>query len=36
MVSRPSSWRRHLPTALLLLGAVLLLVGFARRRRRSP
>lgn len=32
MVSQPPSWRRHLPTALLLLGAVLLLVGFARPR----
>lgn len=30
MVARPSSLTRHLPTALLLLGLVLLLVGFAR------
>jgi Ca-activated chloride channel family protein len=30
MVVRPPSWRRHVPIALLLLGAVLLLVGFAR------
>jgi Ca-activated chloride channel family protein len=30
MVSSPPSWGRHLPTALLLLGATLLLVGFAR------
>ncbi len=30
MTSRPSPWRRHLPVALLLLGAALLLVGFAR------
>jgi Ca-activated chloride channel family protein len=30
MVSRPGRLRRHLPTALLLAGAVLLLVGFAR------
>jgi Ca-activated chloride channel family protein len=34
MVSRPSPWRRHLPTALLLLGAVLLLVGFARPKAK--
>jgi Ca-activated chloride channel homolog len=32
LVERPSSWRRHLPTALLLLGVALLLVGFARPR----
>ena len=32
LVSRPPSWRRHLPTALLLLGVALLLVGFARPR----
>lgn len=32
LVSRPPSWRRHLPTALLLLGGALLLVGFARPR----
>ena len=32
MVSRPPAWRRHLPVALLLGGAVLLLVGFARPR----
>ena len=30
MVDRPPAWRRHVPTALLLLGAALLLVGFAR------
>jgi Ca-activated chloride channel family protein len=30
MVERPPAWRRHLPTALLLIGAALLLVGFAR------
>jgi Ca-activated chloride channel family protein len=30
MVERPPSWRRHVPTALLLLGGALLLVGFAR------
>ena len=30
MVTAPPSWRRHLPTALLLLGVTLLLVGFAR------
>jgi Ca-activated chloride channel homolog len=30
MVARPPAWRRHLPTALLLLGGLLLLVGFAR------
>lgn len=32
MVARPSSWRRHLPTALMLAGVTLLLVGFARPR----
>jgi len=32
MVPRPPSWRRLMPTALLLLGATLLLVGFARPR----
>lgn len=32
IVQRPPSWRRHLPTALLLLGVALLLVGFARPR----
>lgn len=32
MVDRPSSWRRHLPVALLLAGLTLLLVGFARPR----
>jgi Ca-activated chloride channel homolog len=32
MVSEPPRWRRRLPTALLLLGVVLLLVGFARPR----
>ena len=30
MVSQPPAWRRQLPTGLLLLGAALLLVGFAR------
>ena len=30
MVQRPPALRRHLPTALLLLGGLLLLVGFAR------
>jgi Ca-activated chloride channel family protein len=30
MVSQPPAWRRHLPIALLLLGAASLLVGFAR------
>jgi Ca-activated chloride channel family protein len=30
MTGRPPSWRRHLPVALLLAGAALLLVGFAR------
>ncbi len=30
MTSRPSPWRRHVPTALLLVGLALLLVGFAR------
>jgi len=30
MVARPPAWRRHLPTALLLAGLTLLLVGFAR------
>jgi Ca-activated chloride channel family protein len=30
MASRPPVWRRHLPTALLLAGLSLLLVGFAR------
>jgi Ca-activated chloride channel family protein len=30
MVTRPTQLRRHLPTALLLLGLVLLVVGFAR------
>ena len=30
MAARPPSWRRHLPVALLLAGAALLLVGFAR------
>ena len=30
MTDRPPSWRRHLPVALLLAGAALLLVGFAR------
>jgi Ca-activated chloride channel family protein len=32
LVKRPPSWRRHLPTALLLAGVALLLVGFARPR----
>ena len=30
MIERPPAWRRHLPTALLLAGVALLLVGFAR------
>lgn len=30
MVRRPPSWRRTIPTALLLAGVALLLVGFAR------
>ena len=30
MIARPPAWRRHLPTALLLAGVTLLLVGFAR------
>lgn len=30
LVERPPGWRRHLPVALLLGGAALLLVGFAR------
>jgi Ca-activated chloride channel homolog len=30
MVTRPRPWRRHLPTALVLAGVTLLLVGFAR------
>ncbi len=30
MAERPPAWRRHLPVAVLLVGAVLLLVGFAR------
>jgi Ca-activated chloride channel family protein len=30
MAPRPSTWRRFLPTALLLAGLTLLLVGFAR------
>jgi len=30
MVSQPPAWRRHVPIALLLLGAASLLVGFAR------
>jgi Ca-activated chloride channel family protein len=30
MVARPPAWRRHLPTALVLAGVTLLLVGFAR------
>lgn len=30
MIDRPPAWRRHLPTALLLAGVALLLVGFAR------
>ena len=32
IVERPPSWKRHVPTALLLLGLALLLVGFARPR----
>jgi Ca-activated chloride channel family protein len=34
MVERPPAWRRHLPTALLLAGLALLLVGFARPQAR--
>jgi Ca-activated chloride channel family protein len=30
MVTRPPSWRRTIPTVLLLIGVALLLVGFAR------
>jgi Ca-activated chloride channel homolog len=30
LVERPPNWKRHLPTILLLLGLLLLLVGFAR------
>jgi Ca-activated chloride channel family protein len=30
MVTRPPAWKRTLPTALLLVGLLLLLVGFAR------
>jgi Ca-activated chloride channel homolog len=30
MTTRPPAWRRHLPTALVLVGLALLLVGFAR------
>ena len=30
LVARPPAWRRHAPTALLLVGLALLLVGFAR------
>ncbi len=30
LVARPGPWRRHAPTALLLVGLALLLVGFAR------
>ncbi len=30
MIERPPAWRRHLPTALLLAGVALLLVGVAR------
>jgi Ca-activated chloride channel homolog len=32
MVSRPPSWRRVVPVALLLVGVAVLLVGFARPR----
>lgn len=32
LVERPPSWQRHLPTAFLLAGVALLLVGFARPR----
>jgi Ca-activated chloride channel family protein len=32
MVERPPSWKRYVPTAFLLLGLALLLVGFARPR----
>lgn len=34
MAASPPPWRRHLPTALLLLGVTLLLVGFARPHAR--
>jgi Ca-activated chloride channel family protein len=34
MATPPPPWRRHLPTALLLLGVTLLLVGFARPHAR--
>jgi Ca-activated chloride channel family protein len=34
MIERPPPWRRHLPTALLLAGVALLLVGFARPSAR--
>lgn len=34
IAQRPPAWRRHLPVALLLAGAMLLLVGFARPRAR--
>jgi Ca-activated chloride channel homolog len=30
MVARPPGWKRYLPTALLLVGVAVLLVGFAR------
>jgi Ca-activated chloride channel family protein len=30
MVARPSAWRRRLPLALLLIGAAIFVVGFAR------
>ena len=30
MVARPPAWKRYLPTALLLVGVAVLLVGFAR------
>jgi Ca-activated chloride channel homolog len=32
LVTQPAAWRRWLPTGLLLVGAALLLVGFARPR----
>jgi Ca-activated chloride channel family protein len=34
IAQRPPAWRRHLPVALLLGGAMLLLAGFARPRAR--